>query len=203
MSRSLHKSVADISPSDLTDTAQSGTHDTDEDDGKLRGNVIHRLLAMLTVKQVMPEESLLQHVADEFALDRTDPEFNEWRQEVDQLIHRSSLREFFDPACFRSAYNEIPVQYYIDGRLVYGIIDRLIVNDNSVVVIDYKTHHYANNDNLDRLAAPYCQQIRMYGSGIEKIWPDRPVRPILLFTACAAAYELDQDMLSRTSNLTR
>ena len=68
------------------------------------------------------------------------------------------------------------------------------------MVIDYKTHRYAEPGNLATLAGAYYEQLGMYGNGVQKIWPQKPVRLILLFTACATAYELHEDSIPQTVN---
>ncbi len=46
----------------------------------------------------------------------------------------------FDPTVSQQAYNEVPVQYLDGNHMVHGIIDRLLVSDGEVTIIDYKTH---------------------------------------------------------------
>ena len=184
----------DISPSHKILNAQQSSYKGNDGDGSLRGNVMHRILALLTAKKAMVERSLIQHVAHEFALETEYPELKEWLQEAMRLIHHPSLQEFFDPACFSSAHNEVPIQYSVNGRPVYGIIDRLIINNDNIIVIDYKTQRHATIKNIVKLAAPYHHQIQLYRQGIEKLWPEKPVRSILLFTACAEVVEMNGQM---------
>jgi len=197
--QSLRTHIVDITPSKITDN-MSHVSNASEIDGRLRGNVIHRLLSLLTSNEELPEQALLQHVANEFSLELEYPAYNEWWHEAHRLIHQPELRKFFDPACYTSAYNELPIQYYVNEQLVHGVIDRLILNDNNIMVIDYKTHRYAEPGNLATLAGAYYEQLGMYGNGVQKIWPQKPVRLILLFTACATAYELHEDSIPQTVN---
>ena len=195
--QSQYTNDRDITPSHILSTAagpELAATNHDEDDHTLRGKVIHRLLALSTSGQTISEQVLLQHVADEFALDRFDPLLGDWWQEVQGLIHQSTLLPYFDTTLYSSAYNEVPIQYTANGRLVHGVIDRLIVTTGEIIIIDYKTNRRAAMNNLTALAAPYREQIRLYGDGAQKIWPQKTVRLILIFTVCGAAYELNGDM---------
>ena len=73
---------------------------------------------------------------------------------------------------------------------MHGVIDRLLLTETEALVIDYKTHRYANMDNLTQLAEPYFEQLDYYRRGVQQLWPSLPVRALLLFTACAGIVEL-------------
>ena len=87
------------------------------------------------------------------------------------------------------AINETPIIYQQEGRTVHGIIDRLLLRDDEVWVIDYKSHRHATADNLARLAAPYHEQMNYYAEGMSKLWPAQRVRTFLLFTHCGGLIE--------------
>ena len=44
---------------------------------------------------------------------------------------------------YLQARNELPLLYEYDGRSVYGIIDRVVINEHEITLIDYKTHAQA------------------------------------------------------------
>ena len=83
------------------------------------------------------------------------------------------------------AWNEVPVQYLDQSRLVYGIIDRLVIQpDGTLMLIDYKTHRSATRDTIPDLAHMYREQLHLYMNGVTRLWPGHGVKPCLLFTAC-------------------
>jgi len=162
-------------------------HATDEHEpkgaGKLRGTVIHRMLDRLTSPhQSAPADRgvLLDELAREFGRDADDAEFAAWWTEACTVVDAPEWRGFFDPRCYRSAYNEVPLNYVADGRPVHGIVDRLVVRDEDIVVIDYKTH--SGIFDSAQLADRYAGQLRFYAEGVARLWPGRPVRSLLLFT---------------------
>jgi len=154
-----------------------------DEDGRLRGIAIHRMLELLAGSAA--EASIPGRVAAELQHPPDDHEFMAWWQEARAIRHAPQFRELFDPACYRQAWNEVPLQYPHDGCTVYGLIDRLIVKDDEVIIVDYKTHRQAADGDLAALAAPYARQMAYYAEGVRRLWPQRRVCPLLLFTAVA------------------
>jgi ATP-dependent helicase/nuclease subunit A len=110
--------------------------------------------------------------------------------EARRVIEAAALREFFDASRFEVAHNELPLLYERDGLAVYGIVDRVLVRAEEVVVIDYKTHAHIAASDIPMLAANYVEQLRAYAAGVARIWPRRRVRAYLVFTACAGVVEV-------------
>ena len=130
-------------------------------------------------------------IANALQRDATDPECQRWWQEAIATVQAPQLAWLFDHTRYQQAFNEVPIQYRDGDHLVYGIIDRLIINDESACVIDYKTHHWATRDALPRLTDTYREQMRLYASGVQKLWPGLTVKPCLLFTACGELVVMD------------
>ena len=76
-------------------------------------------------------------------------------------------------------------------NMVYGIIDRLIVHEDKIELIDYKTHRVSDESTLESLSQNYKKQLSLYREGIRRIWPDRPVKSGLLFTNSARLIWVD------------
>ena len=160
-----------------------------EEEGRERGLAIHRFLQLLTDGTKFEPAFIQQRVRVELNLDEQNQAPAEWQAEAERLVKQPAFRAWFDAACYDSAFNEVPIYYYSGDRLVHGVVDRLVVNADSCILIDYKTHRNATVEKLETLAAPYHEQLRMYREGIKRLWPDKAVRAYLLFTACASAYE--------------
>ncbi len=165
-------------------------------EGFNRGIVIHRMLDLLTRNpgQVTGETRegrarLYQAIANDFSVDPQDPTFQACWQEALTVVDNSEFSMLFNKTFYQQATNEVPLVYEQDGQIVNGVIDRLVIAD-TLTLIDYKTHLNATPDNLALLAAPYQRQMQYYYQGVRKLWPDKKLRVLLLFTACTASYEL-------------
>lgn len=172
----------EIAPS-LTAAAGITGHATD-DDARLRGTVIHRLLEWQTTHPEYRDATPPDQLRQEFA---GCPDLPACWQEASRVVRAPELRAWFDANRHIRAYNEITIQYRLGADLVHGVIDRLVVSDQGVTIIDYKTHRHACAGNLVELAQPYREQLRLYRAGVERLWPGKPVTALVLFTACAAA----------------
>lgn len=180
--------VIEIAPS-RTGGTQSTLYGDDED-GRLRGTVIHRMLEKLTALPPIKDSELLKLIAHEHGLETGDNTLQGWWSEACGIIRQPQFRDLYDPTCYLAAYNEVPVSYQAGTAMVHGVIDRLVVHTDRITVVDYKTHEIANPDNLTELAEPYRGQLHHYGVAAGRLWPEKPVRTLLLFTACSRLYEI-------------
>ena len=176
--------------------AADGDSEGGDREGRQRGIVIHRMLERLgnlsqtALAERATLDTLRDAIAREFHYDTGDSRFLDWWAEALAVRRAPHLAMLFDPDRYRRAWNEQTLIYEQDGRVVNGIVDRLVLRAGEVLVVDYKTHLSARNTtDLAQLAAPYGEQMRLYREGAQRLWPDLTVRALLLFTACAAIHE--------------
>ena len=181
--------VHEIAPSNQAHTAAAPGRTTDED-GRLRGQVIHRLLQCLTEVTPAERSGVFASVAAEFGLSPGSTSFCEWQKECEALLQEPSLAMIFHPPAGVESFNEVPIIYTLNGSTVYGIVDRLLLFPDSVWVVDYKSHQGATPGNIDTLASTYHRQLGYYGAGVKRLWPEKEVRTCLLFTRCAQLHEI-------------
>ncbi len=162
-----------------------------DEDGQLRGIAIHRCLDLLTRSPAFNTDSIRQHLATELKLDRHDTLIEQAITESQQLLDKPELHSIFYPDDNTKVYNELPIHYLVDDQMVYGIIDRLLVNDNEVTIIDYKSHQQVNSENIQQIANTYTQQMQLYAQGIRRVWPNKSIHACLLFTHCSELHTLD------------
>ncbi len=174
----------EIAPSLMADSAITA-HAVD-DDARLRGTVIHRMLEWQAKYPEYRDDTAPDPLVNEFAAETGVANLSAWWQEARRVAQAPELRALFDASRYLRAYNEIAIQYWLDGNIVHGVIDRLVVAENGVTIIDYKTHRDVTAGNLAELAQHYAEQMRLYRTGVERLWPGKPVSALLLFTACAA-----------------
>ena len=71
-----------------------------------------------------------------------------------------------------------------------GVIDRLVINKDNVLIVDYKTHQTATAANVATLATPYVDQMQRYVNGVRRLYPNHTVQAVLLFTRGAHLCQL-------------
>jgi ATP-dependent helicase/nuclease subunit A len=169
-------------PDEATDFTEARTRK------QRRGKVIHRMLERLTNGET--HATVEKRIWQEFDEWLEEKDFNQWWREACAVLDRADFREFFDPTRYQEARNEIPILYRDGGRDVYGVIDRLVIRGEEIVLIDYKTHAHAVRENIAQLAEDFREQMRQYGEGARRLWPRKKLRLVLLFTACGGKVEL-------------
>jgi ATP-dependent helicase/nuclease subunit A len=153
-------------------------------EGRNRGLAIHRMLQMATQKQGLQMDAgdILSCVATESGLTPDDHLLQQCWNEVRTLLENSDLAWLFTPATGTRTFNEVPIQYRRGQQTVYGIIDRLVVTDTDIRLIDYKTHRIDSESLAQQLAERYKPQLELYREGVQRLWPDHPIEAYLLLT---------------------
>ena len=80
---------------------------------------------------------------------------------------------------------------------VSGQVDRLAVSDREVLIVDYKTNR-PPPEAASQVALPYRRQLALYRALLAAIYPGRPVRAFLLWTAVPLLMEIDAKTLDES-----
>ena len=75
-------------------------------------------------------------------------------------------------------------------RIISGKIDRIVVEDRRVLIVDYKTGAYPS-----AIPSAYVAQMALYRALVRTLYPGRAVDAALLFTASATLHSLPGAML--------
>jgi ATP-dependent helicase/nuclease subunit A len=159
-------------------------------DAVQRGIVIHRMLDQLTASP--RDRAHVRHrLRIEFAA-ITDIIFDDHWREACAVIDDPRHRELFDSGLFQEARNEVPLLYRRGNDDVVGVIDRLIIRERDLIVLDYKTNRVAASGAVS-LAHTYAAQLQLYVEGVRRLWPERVITAVVLFTACSEGVRLAFD----------
>jgi ATP-dependent helicase/nuclease subunit A len=80
-----------------------------------------------------------------------------------------------------ASLGEVPLAATLpDGRVIAGTVDRLLVEEERVSVIDYKTGRVAAGDDIPN---SHRAQMAAYVEALQVIFPGRQVSASLLYTA--------------------
>ncbi|MCK4705979.1 MAG: PD-(D/E)XK nuclease family protein, partial [Gammaproteobacteria bacterium] len=166
--------------------------DLDSEQAQMRGVAIHRALDLLSGKRALSDESIHQILMAEFLQDADKNEIDLWLKQAQQVFDDAQFEIIFSPDETAQCFNELPLLYDNNGQSVYGLIDRLIIDGDEILLIDYKTHAQANADNCKTIAEDFSEQMNLYGLGIQKIWPDHTIKKGVLFTSARKLVWLDE-----------
>ena len=76
---------------------------------------------------------------------------------------------------------EAPVIGEIGQSTINGRVDRLVITDGEILVVDYKTDRPAPLV-VDEVGDSYVAQMAAYRAVLSGRWPDRPIRCLLVWT---------------------
>ena len=159
-------------------------------DTYFRGRILHRLLELAPDveegERSAAADRLLARLAPDIALD----ERRRWRDEVLSVLNNPDFAPVFGPG----SRTEVAVAGDIAGTIVTGQIDRLLVADGKVLIVDYKTNRPPPRDASDTAPA-YLAQMAAYRALMEKIYPGHQIECALLWTFDARLMTLPQLLL--------
>jgi ATP-dependent helicase/nuclease subunit A len=203
--RNIHAVPADpalgrpLPPSELMNEIAPSRHDLGADarhvdapdaGGADRGIAIHRLMEMLCESAPDSEPALRGAVTAALHREVGEKEYAAWRDEAERVVRSPELRSIFDKARFTRAYAEVPLSYMRGGRVVNGVVDRIVVRDDEVVIVDFKTHRVGSADAARALANQFGGQLAWYARGAAALWPGKTIRTIIVVTSLGTAIEL-------------
>ena len=148
-----------------------------------RGQIVHRLMQSLPDLAPAARKSVLEHYLGSAAHNLSPDDRAEIAQHVLAILEDEKFADVFAPG----SRPEVPIIGRIsrpsaDPVLVAGQVDRLIVKDDAVLVVDYKTDSMVPSG-PDDAPAEYVAQLALYRAALMRIYPDKPVRAAILFSA--------------------
>ena len=171
-------------PAVLSPFAEGGT------ERFLRGRLIHRLLQSLPD---LPQER--REAAARSYLDRPAHGLTPKAREA---IVGETLALLADPLCQGvfgpGSLAEVPLVGEVGGKVLSARLDRLVVTDDAVTVIDYKTNRPPPRLETD-VSPLYLRQMAAYRAGLREIYAGRPIRCLLLWTDGPRLMALSDDLL--------
>ncbi len=181
--------VKPLSPSDLGGAkALPGDPGRDEETAKARGTALHLLLETLPVL----EESAW-HTACANLLPSFDPGTrDELLAEAAHVLKDTEIGFLFAPGSLA----EVPVSGEIEGLRLHGVIDRLILEKDRVLIVDFKTNILVP-DTPQQVPEGLLRQMGAYAALIGSIYPTRRIETAILWTRTAALMLLPHDAVTQ------
>ena len=145
-----------------------------------RGKFIHKLLQFLPEIKKAEHQSVIEEFFVKNVPDITDNERKKVSKEIIRLFEDSDFSAVFGD----NSRAEVPVMGMVDGRIISGQIDRLVVEENRVMIIDFKTNRPAAKC-VEDIPIAYVKQLDAYKKLVERIYPNHQVETYILWTDTA------------------
>ncbi len=143
-----------------------------------RGIAIHALLERLPAVPVDKRKAAALRWLEQSAGVADPAERQEIADCVCEIISDDRFSALFGPGSLAEA----PIAATLpDGRVIAGTVDRLLIEPNRVLVVDYKTGRAP--DRAEDIPKPHRLQILAYAEALSVIFPGRAIESALLYTA--------------------
>ena len=164
----------------------------------LRGTRLHLLLEHLPGRDVAewPGIARAMLAGAEGGLP-DDATLTELLAEARAVIEAPDLAQIIDPGPEAQVLREVPLTAPLHGiGTLHGTIDRLIVTNDRILAIDYKSNTTVP---LGPEATPegILRQMAAYRAALRQIWPGRPVELAILWTAARSLMAIPDPVLDR------
>jgi ATP-dependent helicase/nuclease subunit A len=150
-----------------------------------RGTLIHRLLQTLPDLPPGTAEAAARRYLAGKSHGLAPEERDQIVRETMAILDHPDFAPLFSP----DSRAEVPVVGLIDGKALSGRIDRLVVRGGEVMIIDYKTNRPPPLT-VTEVAPAYLEQLAAYRAALERIYPGKTVRTVLLWTDGARLMEV-------------
>lgn len=156
-----------------------------------RGVLIHALLERLPeVLRSDREERALAWLG-KHAPELDEEERREMYDVAKAVLDTPEFADIFGP----DALAEVPLAATVEGQVVMGTADRLLVGEDSVTVVDFKTARRPPQS-LNEIPDSTMRQMAAYVAALETIFPNHAVRAAVLYSQTPLLIALPGDALA-------
>lgn len=155
-----------------------------------RGVLIHALLERLPAIDAAERQSLAAAWLARQAGELDPAERSEVLGAALGVLAQPAWAALFGP----DALAEVPLAATVEGQVIAGTADRLLVEPERVMVVDFKTTRRPPRT-LAEVPAATVRQMAAYAAALRAIYPGRAVRAALLYTHTPLLIELPPDAL--------
>lgn len=155
----------------------------------VRGNVTHKLLQILPDLPADKRESAAQKYVAQPAHGLSD--------KIQKSIVEETLKILNDPK-FSAVFGagsmaEVPITGLMnDKTIISGQIDRLLITEQEILVVDFKTNRPPPQKLVD-VPDIYRKQMKAYADALRLIYKDKPIKTALIWTDGAVLMEIPTD----------
>ena len=158
---------------EIFNASESSTNQINQ--AQIRGKLIHKILEVVGQNSKEDKNWLLNLAAEiitnEEFLDKK--EAAEILEQVSKFISSKHFSELFSG----QIKCEVPLIGFIDGKITNARIDLLVIKENEILIIDYKTDRILP----DKVSPAYVNQLKIYEKLVGNLYQNSKIRSAILW----------------------
>ncbi|AJE44910.1 double-strand break repair helicase AddA [Celeribacter indicus] len=162
----------------------------DKDSAMRRGRQLHRLIELLPGVPPEKMEEVARFVLDTGEDGVLEEELPALLDEAQRVISGHYPWEVFGS----KSLAEVPFSGRLGGRIIHGIIDRLIVTPDCVQIVDYKSNTVIP-ERVEDIPEGLLRQLGAYAAAVAEIYPGRRIETAILWTRTATLCPVPSDIV--------
>jgi ATP-dependent helicase/nuclease subunit A len=138
-----------------------------------RGTILHKLLEVLPEVPPANRRDKAQSILAKYSRE-------DGTQLIDIAIHIIENPDF-GHIFGTNSQAEVPIAETVDGKVMLGKVDRIVVGDREILIIDYKTERRPATD-VTQIPLTHLKQMLAYKHVLQRIYPTYHVQCAFLWT---------------------
>ncbi len=159
------------------------------------GTAVHALLETLPLLPADERESAAREYLADPALKLGEDDRNDTLKHVTAILNDPQFASLFGPHSRAEVSISGTVEKDGKKQMLNALIDRLVVEDETVTIVDYKNNLNVPND-ISEVTPAYVLQLAAYKMAVEQIYPGKKIKCALLYTREAKLIELPEDKIA-------
>ncbi|MDW3095176.1 MAG: UvrD-helicase domain-containing protein [Gammaproteobacteria bacterium] len=161
-------------------------------DEALEGTLIHKLLEILSQSPDISDQALLNRVNIESDTHITLEQLTPLKSEACMCLNDDGLKIIFEKNDTQQVHHEVSVASTL-GTEPINIIDQMIVSNESVWIIDFKTQADISEQSAKAEAIKFKPQLTRYANAVQSLYPTLAIRCSIVFTKIAKLVDVSID----------
>ncbi len=142
-----------------------------------RGIATHRLLQYLPDTPNTQWADLGALILKQYHSDLSETIRQQILDETLKILHHADFNHVFQTG----SQAEVPISGIVENRIINGQIDRLMITDTMIYIVDYKTNR-PSPTSWDHVPAAYKTQLLSYQSILSQLYPQHSIKCALIWT---------------------
>lgn len=178
-----------IYPSKLDKNSQNNTVNVKDEQINVSkqyniGSIIHKILEIFSNKTPDKKELIEKYLENHHNYIKNEEKIKILRQ-TSNIFNNNKFNFLFE----ENSESEVPIMANLDGQIISGKIDKLIIKDNEILIIDYKSDKIKAEEIREK-ALKYQNQLNLYSKIIAKIYPNKKISSHIIWTYLGEMLEI-------------